>query len=361
MRVLHVITLGELGGAQRYVAELAARQRRCGWTVELATGSLGWLSEQEQAFDEVHHLPSLIRDISPKRDYAALRAIRGLLRSTSYDAVHTHSSKAGLLGRVAASLEGVPMVAHTSHGSPLAERISRLRWIVYWCAEQLGGMLSDRLFAVSNAERLVLRRWLRLRPDALRVMTIVPDYVRAVSPGWLPRPASSCDLVAIGNLYRNKGYDVLFAALAGLARRYPEVRLTIYGEGPERRALEELATRLGVSDRVCLAGHVPDATARLRAAGVFVMPSRKEGLPLALLEAMATAMPIVATDVGAVSEALGSGVPVARADSADELGRLLDSALSSEERRVAMGRAARESFERLAAKDDPRSASVMYA
>jgi glycosyltransferase involved in cell wall biosynthesis len=360
MRVLHVITLGELGGAQRYVAELASRQRRCGWTVHLATGTLGWLSDQEHAFSHVHHLPSLVREISPARDYAALRGIRRLLRTTSYDVVHTHSSKAGILGRVAAFLARVPLIAHTSHGSPLAERLSSSRWILYWCAEQLAALLTHRLFAISEVERAALRRWLRLRPGALRVMTIVPDYLRAIPPTWSSTSGSRWELVSVGNLYPNKGYDVLLAALAKVAETYPEVRLTVYGEGPEREALEHLVSGLGLSDRVTLAGHVTDATARLSHAGTFVMPSRKEGLPLALLEAMAVAMPIVATDVGAVPDTLGSGVPVARAGSADELAELLCSTLSSEGPRVALASAGRASFERLLRKDDREATCVMY-
>lgn len=360
MRILHVITLGELGGAQRYLAELAWRQRRCGWTVHLATGTLGWLSDQERAFSHVHHLPSLVREISPARDYAALRALRRLLRTTSYDVIHTHSSKAGILGRVAAFLEGVPLIAHTSHGSPLAERLSSSRWILYWCAEQLAAALTHRLFAVSEVERAALRRWLRLRRGALRVMTIVPEYLRAISPEWSPSPASRWDLVAVGNLYPNKGYDVLLVALAKVAQTCPDVRLTIYGEGPERVALQQLASRLGVSGRVNLAGHVADAPARLLHAGTFVMPSRKEGLPLALLEAMAVAMPIVATDVGAVSDTLGPSVPVAPAGGAEGLARLLCAVLSSDERRLALAAAGRASFERFLRKDDPEAACVMY-
>jgi glycosyltransferase involved in cell wall biosynthesis len=360
MRILHIITLGELGGAQRYVAELASRQRRCGWTVHLAAGSLGWLSD-DGAFSHVNHVRSLVRDISPARDYAAFREIRRILRTTSYDVVHTHSSKAGILGRGAAFFEGVPLIAHTSHGSPLAERVSKSRWILYWCAEQLAAILTHRIFAVSEVERAGLRRWLRLRPGALRVMTIIPEYLRAIAPSWSSSPLAGRELVSLGNLYTNKGYDVLFAAVAKVAETYPEVRLTVYGEGPERQTLEQLVSRLGLSERVTLAGHVTDAAARLPRAIAFVMPSLKEGLPLALLEAMAAAMPIVATDVGAVAETLGSGVPLAHPGNADDLAGLLCSVLSSDRRRVALAKSARAAFERLLRLDDPESTCMMYA
>jgi glycosyltransferase involved in cell wall biosynthesis len=360
MRILHVITLGELGGAQRYVAELALRQRACDDVVEVAAGTTDWLDDQRDSFSLVHRIPGLRRQISPAADLRALWALIELIGAGRFDVVHTHSAKAGILGRVAAALRRVPIVAHTSHGTVLAEKLSARRRAVYWSAERFATSLTDRLFAVSETERGVLERTLRAPRGSIQVMTLVPSYVREITARWSPTGACPSDLVAIGNLYPTKGYDVLLQSLQDLSDRHPDVRLTIYGQGPERSALEAQAAQLGIRERVVFAGHTSDAPTRLAAAGIFVMPSRKEGLPLALLEAMATGVPVAATKVGAIGEALGPDVPLAHPEDPSDLSEKLESLLTSQDLRVATAAAARKSYERLAARDDPGDACSMY-
>lgn len=361
MRVLHVITAAELGGAQRYAAELARRQRCCGHEVELATARPGWLTDQADGFAALHFVPELVREIAPRRDGAALLALFRLARRRRYDVVHTHSSKAGVVGRVAAAAAGVPFVAHTSHGSPLAERLSLGRRAAYWIAEQAAALVTDRLFAVSETERAFLRRSIRTRPGALRVMTIVPAHIRALPRAWSLGEDRRWDLVAVGNLYANKGYDVLLDAVALLAGDHPRLRLTIYGDGPERAGLAARIGRLRLGERVLLGGRLDGVASALAGAGVYVLPSLKEGLPLALLEALATGAPVAATDVGAVREVLGPAVPLARPGDPAALARLIVELLSSDDRRLAVARAARAAYERLLARDDPNLACGMYA
>ena len=361
MRILHVITLGELGGAQRYVAELAQRQRACGFTVEVAAGTTDWIVEQRDSFSMVHHIPELQRQISPAADIAALRSLLRVIASGAFDVVHTHSAKAGILGRAAAAMRRVSIIAHTSHGTVLAERLPLHRRAIYWSAERLALSVTDMLFAVSETERALLERSLGRPTGSIRVMTLVPSHVRAIETLWSPAGACSSQLVAIGNLYATKGHDVLLRALKMLIDAGRDVRLTIYGSGPERSSLGALAAQLRISDRVVFAGHTSDAPARLASAGIFVMASRKEGLPLALLEAMATGVPIVATNVGAVGEALGPDVPLTRPDDPLDLSAKLAGLLASESLRASVGAAARASYERLAARDDTRRACSMYA
>ena len=359
MRVLHVITKGELGGAQRYLAELVRRQRLAGFHVELATGTRGWLTDQ-RSLAGAHHVPHLVREIELRVDTAAVRDLWWLIRRRQFDVVHTHSSKAGIVGRVAAALARVPLIAHTSHGTPLAERISLRRRAVYTLAEQGGAILTQRLFAVSAAERDLLHRCLFTRPGAVRVMTIVPDYVRAMPPAWRLSEETRWDLVAIGNLYANKAYDVLLGSMALLATEHPLLRAIIYGEGPERARLAAQAAQLGLAGRVILPGSLDDVPAALTRAGIFVMPSRKEGLPLALLEAMATGVPVAATAVGAVGQTLGKHVPLARPDDESDFARLLDRLLRSDAEREHVARAGRTSLEQLVASDDPDAVRSMY-
>jgi glycosyltransferase involved in cell wall biosynthesis len=360
MRILHIVTLGELGGAQRYVAELAKRQSACGFVVEVAAGTVDWLAKQTGVFSRVHRVPELRREISPLADLRALRALMTLIGSGDFDVVHTHSAKAGILGRVAAAARRVPTVAHTSHGTVLGEKLPLHRRALYWSAERLATSLTHRMFAVSETERALLERALRTRPGAVRVMTLVPSHVRAITARWSPAAACPSQLVAIGNLYPTKGYDVLLRSMRLLIDRGRDVRLTIYGLGPARSSLEAQAAALRLTDRVVFAGNTPDAPARLASAGIFVMPSRKEGLPLSLLEAMATGVPVTATNVGAIGETLGPDVPLAHPEDPADLAAKLDALLSSEDRRVTTGAAARTSYERLAERDEPSATRSMY-
>jgi len=360
VRILQLITRSELGGAQRYVAEIARRQRQHGFDVELATGALGWLSDQHESFAKVHRIPDLVRQIDPARDSAALVTLAKFLRDGRYDVVHTHCNKAGLLGRIAAAIARVPVVAYTSHGSSLAESLSP-KHAMYWVSEQLGARLTDRLFAISETERAMLLRSVWMDAEILRVMTVVPEHIRTMPAEWELHENARWDLVAVGNLYPNKGFDVMLPAMAELAKRYPRLRLVIYGEGPQRPLLEADIARLGLRDRVVLWGQVTDVSNRILQAGIYVLPSRKEGLPLALLEAMATGVPIVATDVGAVREVIGPDVALARPVDPGALVRVLDDLLSSDERRLAQAHAGRAAFERLLPRDDPSLTPLMYA
>ncbi len=169
---------------------------------------------------------------------------------------------------------------------------------------------ADAVTVVSQPALAAVRA---IAPDAVKRLVLVPNGIdaRYWTPAGTPSPNR---IVAVGRLCEVKGFDILIEALSGLA----EAQLTILGEGPARAALEALATRLGVADRLRMPGHLDRQALRdtLRRAAVFAMPSRSEGLPLALLEAMACGLPAVAARVGGVPSVVTpeSGVLVAPDD-----------------------------------------------
>jgi glycosyltransferase involved in cell wall biosynthesis len=180
---------------------------------------------------------------------------------------------------------------------------------------------------------------LGLRRGAVRA---IPNGVPPAPPGPPPTPRHDGGLVigSIGRLERQKAYDVLIRALAGL----PGARLVLVGDGPERPALERLAGDLGVADRVAVTGWRPDARLSLAGFDVFALPSRWEGLPLVILEAMHAGLPVVATDVGSVAEAVRdgrTGLLVAR-DDVEGLRGALGRLLGDEPLRHRLGEAGRD-------------------
>jgi glycosyltransferase involved in cell wall biosynthesis len=134
---------------------------------------------------------------------------------------------------------------------------------------------------------------------------VVPNGVPITSPAEPPRRSASAEFVVggVGRLHRQKGFDVLVRAVA----RLPGTHLVLVGDGPERASLEHLADRLGVADRVSVTGWVETVSGWLSIVDVLAMPSRFEGLPLALLEAMLAERPVVGTDVGSIGDALRHG------------------------------------------------------
>lgn len=206
---------------------------------------------------------------------------------------------------------------------------------------RLKGLVSRRLsahIAVGERAARLIEEMIGLEPNSVRTIhNGVPE--RADSP-----PPASPDgrpvIGSLGRLHEQKGYDVLIRALAEL----PDARAVIVGDGPDRPALEALAGQLGVADRLELVGWRDDAREWLASFDVFTLPSRYEGFPLSIVEAMLAGTPVVATDVGSVPEAVLHGETglLVRPDDPAELAEALRELLDDDERRRTLASAARE-------------------
>jgi glycosyltransferase involved in cell wall biosynthesis len=347
--LVHVSQPTEAGVAV-CVAELAAAARDCGFRVTVACpagGDLpGWARDAGARWVE---LP-MARRPGPA-DLAVLPRLRALAGTA--DVLHLHSSKAAALGRLAvAGLAAPPLRVVTPHG-----------WSFY-----VGGAAAPayRLF-----ERLALR-W----TDVLTVVSTM-EYIQGLSvlgPGhtrlvlvengvdtfaYRPDGASAARsaaplLVCVGRLCEQKGQDLLLDALPRM--RHRDARLRLIGDGPARRPLAALADRLRVRGRVEFAGRT-DPRPHLRAADVVVLPSRWEGMSLALLEAMACGAAVVTTDAGG-SDALGAaGIVVPRRELPGGLADAVDGLLDDPRRRRALGDAARA---RVLRRFDRRQVAAAY-
>jgi glycosyltransferase involved in cell wall biosynthesis len=268
----------------------------------------GLLRRASEAGLRVISVPELVSPVSPASDTRALRVLTGQLVSRRFDIVHTHSAKAGALGRLAAERAGTPMVVHTFHGFPFHEFQSKLRRRVYISAERYLSRRTDAFLAVGGAVAAEAVRRGIARPDRVRVISPAIESiacpggptVRARARRALGVPVGCRVVGTVGRMDYQKAPDSFVDAIALLGR--PDVFAVWVGDGPMRRQVEKRAARRGLHGRFICTGHRDDVPELLNGLDVFAMASRYEGLPCALAEAMTAGLPVVATAVNAVPD-----------------------------------------------------------
>jgi glycosyltransferase involved in cell wall biosynthesis len=299
--VLLVITLAEVGGAQSYVASLLPALAERYDVVLAAHGEGPLLEAAAEAGAQFVPLRHVRRPIRPWRDLAGLVELVRLLRRERPQIVHASSSKAGVLGRLAAVATRVPIRFFTVHGWAFSAN-SGLPSLLYRVTDRLMAPLTTMTICVSEHELAA-----GLEAGTCRVERSV--VIRnAVDVGAAPRSRhdrSVPRLIAVGRLKAPKDFLALIRALAELPDGSFEA--LIVGDGPERAEVEAEARRLGLAGRVRLAGEREDVAELLADSDVFVLSSRSEGLPVSVLEAMAAELPVVASEVGGLAELVVDG------------------------------------------------------
>jgi glycosyltransferase involved in cell wall biosynthesis len=335
--VLLLVTLAEVGGAQAYVAALLPALVR-EFQVTVAAYGPGPVREAAAAAGaRFVPLRNVRRPISPWRDLAGLVELVRLLRRERPDILHANSSKAGVLGRLAAVLAGVPIRIFTVHGwafSAHSGAASRL----YHAADRLMRPLTTATICVSERERA---RGLEARTCTPERTTVILNAVdvarvpRAGHDGARPR------ILSVGRLAAPKDFRTLVGALAQLPRGAAEA--LIVGDGPDRAQLEAEIARLGLAEHVLLAGERRDVPELLAGADLFVLSSRSEGLPVSVLEAMAAGLPVIASRVGGLPELVADGETgmLVEAGDVDELAAALRLLLAEPALRRRLGAAGR--------------------
>jgi len=273
------------------------------------------LVELQDAGVEVHVI-SMKRDISPREDLASLAAVCRTLRRCKADAVHTHASKAGALGRIAARMAGVRAVFHTPHCFAFLRRGGPMHRQLYVGMERALGRLTYGVVSVSSAEAAIAVEMGIVPPErsicfdnALEDVPVSSPLAEESRRGLKERvfglPASSLVVTAACRLVPYKGVKI-FAGAAECART-PNVVFVLAGDGPLRPVLERLIVERHLGSRLRLLGHVSDMGALYAVSDVVVSCSHAEGMPFALLEAMREKRPIVATDVSGHRDLIENG------------------------------------------------------
>jgi glycosyltransferase involved in cell wall biosynthesis len=353
---LHVITRLSLGGSSEATVSgseaATAAGYRCALAVSFAESDPATLASARARGCRLVDIPTLGREAAPWRDLAAVRDLVRLMRREAPTIVHTHTSKAGFVGRLAARLAGVPAVVHQPHGHIFHGYYGPMRTRMYVELERLAARWADRLLMLTErgtAEHLA--RGIG-RPGQFAV---VPSGVpvrtfRASAPGRetaraaLGLPRDAFVVAVLGRLVPIKGFDLVLEALPALVAAMPTARLLVIGDGPLRADFERRADTLGMSPRLTMTGARTDVPALLAAADVLAAPSRNEGMGRAIVEAMALGLPVVGSRVGGIPAVIvdgESGRLVEPGNAAALAGALIELALD-ERLRAKLGEAAVE-------------------
>jgi glycosyltransferase involved in cell wall biosynthesis len=315
MKILQVCQPAE-GGVAHHTSILTTELKARGWSVDVAC-SPGVLADELRGRGVNVFLLPLVREASPLKDLSAVLQLRRVLREGKYSLVHTHSSKAGAIGRVAALLARVPSV-HTPHAwSFLASKSILERWF-YVAVEWLLGLVSSCIICVSTGEMELGRRSLATTRGKLR---LVPNGVVVPARERVREEGNETEKLVVGTLARltrQKGIDYLVQAAEEVFGEHEGVRFSVAGDGPDFEHTKAEIARRNLSGRFELVG-LQDPWEYLEQIDIFVLSSLWEGMPFALLEAMAFGLPSVATDVGGVrdvivDETFGIVVPPADTD-----------------------------------------------
>lgn len=317
MRVTHVITRLIVGGAQENtVASVLGLRDKPGLEVDLISGpTSGPEGSLESSFEKIPGAltvtPNLVRPVHPLKDCLALRDLTRLLRERQPDMVHTHSSKAGVLGRLAARRAGVPIIVHTIHGPSFGPFQGALANALFTSAERLAARCTTSFVVVAGAMKDQFLAAGIGRPDQFtRVFSGFPlePFLQAHNdPALRQRLGLAPEDFVVGKiarLFKLKGHDDLIAAAPELVRRCPRMKFLIVGGGPWRERFEAGVRALGLQSHFVFTGLVPPAEipSHVGIMDALVHLSYREGIPRALPQALAAARPVVAYDCDGAGE-----------------------------------------------------------
>lgn len=342
MRIAYVITRADsLGGASVHVRDLAREVLSAGHEPMVFVGGRGPVTDQLKAVGvPFHSLNHLIREIKPDADIRAYFELVHALRNWRPDLVSTHTAKAGWLGRAAAARLRLPAI-YTPHGWTIGDRISRAHGVIFTPAERLAARWAAAIICVCEYEReLALERSIAPAERLHTVHNGVRDSALRACPEVQPPR-----LVSVARFEAPKDHATLLRALAEL--RDLQWGLDLVGDGPLAHETARLANALGLRDRVRFLGYRSDPAETLADGQIFVLSSRSEGFPRSILEAMRAGLPVIASDVGGVSEAVSHGINgllVPRHDVA-ALAAVLADLIRNPRTRQLFGTAARQTYD----------------
>ncbi|MEE9217923.1 MAG: glycosyltransferase family 4 protein [Acidobacteriota bacterium] len=317
LKVAHIITQLELGGAQENTLYTVSHLDQDRFEPVLIAGPGGILDDRARGLDgvEFHTLPALTRPVRPHKDVGALLAMARLLRRLRPRIVHTHSSKAGILGRLAAAMAGVSLRVHSVHGFGFNAGGHSALKLILMTAEKICSPLTTHWIVVSRANLEQGAALGLLDPARSSLIRSGIDLGLYRSPTGRARVRAELGLaenqpliVSIACFKPQKAPLDLIEVAGRVARKVPEARFALAGDGVLRPQIERAVERHGLGGRFHLLGWRRDIPDLLAASDLLLHTPRWEGLPRVVPEALAVGRPVVATDVDGIREVLEEGV-----------------------------------------------------
>ena len=321
MKICHVITRMIVGGAQENTLLTIKGHIEKGHEVVLVTGfSPGregeLLKNVEMPPFPIVEIPEMVREINPLKDLKALSRLREYFKHEKFDVVHTHSSKAGIIGRIAARQAGVPVVVHTVHGQAFHAYEKPWKKMLYIAAEWLAAKYCDKIYAVAQA---MIDQCVEAKVAPREKYMVVYSGMDTAAFANAKRdpelrkslgiPEDAKVVVTVARLFPMKGYEEMLPAAARLAKEFPDLHFLPVGDGPMFESLQKEIAELGLTDRFHFAGLVPPHRVcdYIAQADLLWHLSLHEGLPRAVVQALAVGIPAIGYKLDGTPEVVLNG------------------------------------------------------
>lgn len=302
MRILYVITKSEIGGAQTHLMEVVRYMHYAGHDVLVVTGTTGWLTNELTAIGvDYEILPDLVREINLPKDIKTINSICHILEDKQPDIIHCHSSKAGIVGRIAGAIKNVPAV-FTAHGWAFTSGVSSAKRIIYAAIEHMMLGITKKVICVSEFDRQLAKRWFLHNYN--RVVTVHNGIVdKAFNSNIVREYSLPLKLISVARFSHQKNNMELIKAIEQINKLYSDnLQLNMVGDGPLLSEAQTYVTSHNLENDVHFLGSRTDVDDILNQNDIFCLISNYEGLPISIIEAMRARMPIIASDVGGVNE-----------------------------------------------------------
>lgn len=323
MNIVYIITRSDtLGGANIHLLDLAEGVKNLGHQVTILIGGEGVVTQQARTRGlNCISLENMVREINPLKDVKCFYEIKRHLLAIKPDIVHCHSSKAGILGRLVSYHLKIKNV-FTAHGWAFTEGVSKKQAMLYKYIEKYVAYITDKIITVSDYDKL--HAFKNNVSNQNQMITIH----NGIKHSWQNRDKNDnrLKIVMVARFSSQKNYKDLVLSLSRISHLNWEAEFI--GDGELKEETELLVKKLQLENRISFAGQCFDVSQRLANSDIFVLSSNYEGFPLTILEAMSHSLPILASDVGGVKEAIeGNGYLIPRGDVkylADKLSELIE-------------------------------------
>lgn len=305
VNILHVQLMPMLSGAQKVTLdEMRLLGSEYNQTL-ICSGYGQFTDEAEKLGVKVVCIESLVREVSLKKDLASFIAIYKFIKKNKFDIVHTHSSKTGVIGRVAAKLSGVKKIVHTVHGFAYPAANSKVSKFIFYLMDFIAAFCTDHLIVMNDADLKLARKVLPLRNDKIKLINNGVDvnaYHNELSlenkneqKKDLGMKTDKINIVSVGRLSQQKNPELLLKAFNEIDNE--DVELYFIGDGPLHAPMVEYTVTNAITDRIHFLGWRKDVQKILPLFDIFILASRWEGMPLAILESMAASVPVICSDI----------------------------------------------------------------
>ncbi|MFD1359100.1 glycosyltransferase family 4 protein [Fictibacillus halophilus] len=338
MKILFVITKSEWGGAQSHLYELVKDLKSRKHVPVVIVGEDGELKERLEKINvRVIILKSLIREVRPIKDVISIIKLKSFIKRINPDLIHLHSSKAGLIGRISGRLVRKPII-FTAHGWAFTEGTSSSKRGIYILVERFVGGFTDKIICVSEFDRQIAIKN-NVAPEG-RLITVHNGVENIKSITHKKKSPNNIvpKIIMVARFSPQKDYKTLVEALSKVEGKY---EVLLVGEGELLSETQSYVRELNLTDKVHFLGMRKDIPELLDSSDIFVLSTNYEGLPLSIIEAMSKKLPVIATDVGGVSELIEqnlTGILVKNRD-ANGLAENIDFLIKNPKKRVEMGNA----------------------